>query len=221
MPALVAWLALVPNFLADRHTDAGLLPTTATSDPRLRMNAGDLVQVKGCWLLPANLVDEVLELHIRANSVKLRSDGTRTHARYDDDRATLRDPVVATCDHQHMPAFPINVVASYEPTAPMVPPEYPLLDAGPALRVPDATRDALQAWGKRVIEREDHHGLRATDFAWEEDGSLLPARLTVTVTCEVEAPTEWDARTDALSWFRAECEASALQVPESVVANAE
>jgi hypothetical protein len=137
-------------------------------------------------------------------------------------QGTLSDPVVAPCDDYHMSAFPINVVASYEPTEPMVPPEYPLLDAGPALKVPDATRDALQAWGERVVKQQQRHdGLRVTNIAWEEDGSLLPARLTVTVTCEVEAPTEWDARTDALSWFHAECEASALPTAESVVANTE
>ncbi len=120
-----------------------------------------------------------------------------------------------------MPEFPINVVASYEPTEPMAPPEYPLFDAGPALKVPDATRDALQAWGEHVVKQQGHDGLRVTNMAWEEDGSLLPARLTMTVTCEVEAPTEWDARADALSWFHAECEASALPDLESVVANAE
>jgi hypothetical protein len=78
------------------------------------VNARDLVQLKGWWLLPANLVDEIFELHIRANSLKFRSDGTRTHARYDDDRATLPNPVVARCDEEHMPVCPINVVASYE-----------------------------------------------------------------------------------------------------------
>jgi hypothetical protein len=119
-----------------------------------------------------------------------------------------------------MPVYPINVVASYEPTEPMPPPEYPLMDAGPALKVPDSTRDALQVWAEGV-GKEGQVGLRPTDFAWEEDGSFLPARLTVTITCEVDAPTEWDARTDALSWFRAECEASALPAAESLVANAE
>ena len=35
----------------------------------------------------------------------------------------------------------------------MVPPEYPLLDARPALKAPDETRDALLAWGELVVAR--------------------------------------------------------------------
>lgn len=132
-----------------------------------------------------------------------------------------RRSVPAWWDHRPMPVFPINVVASYEPTKPMSPPEYPLMDAGPALKVPDSTREALQAWAEGVVGQQRHTGLCPTNIAWDEDETFLPARLTFTVMCEVDAPTEWDARTDALSWFRAECEASALPAAESLVANAE
>jgi hypothetical protein len=47
MPRLATGLALIPDLFADRHADASLFPATAPSDPRLRMDAGDLVPLKG------------------------------------------------------------------------------------------------------------------------------------------------------------------------------
>jgi hypothetical protein len=116
-----------------------------------------------------------------------------------------------------MTVFRINLVASYEPTEPMVPPEYPLLDAGPALKTPDT----LLVWGERVVEqaREGTSRLRLIDVTMTEDHNILPARLTMTLACEIDALTEWDARTDATALFREECEAAELPAPESVVAN--
>jgi hypothetical protein len=103
-----------------------------------------------------------------------------------------------------MTVFQINVVASYSPTEPMTPAEgYPLLDAEPAVKPPDAIRAALWAWSEHVSDDPDRR-LRITDVAIEEAGIPLPARLTMTVTCEIDAPTEWDARTDAVSLFREE-----------------
>lgn len=90
-----------------------------------------------------------------------------------------------------MVVFPINVVASYSPTEPMTPAEgYPLLDAGPAVKPPDAIRAALWAWSEHVSDDPDRR-FRITDVAIEEAGMPLPARLTMTVTCEIDAPTEW------------------------------
>jgi len=120
-----------------------------------------------------------------------------------------------------MTVFRINVVASYEPTEPMVPPEYPLLDARPALKAPDETRDALLAWGELVVARsgEGTSRLRVIDVTMTEDHNILPARLTMALACEIDAPTEWDARTDATSLFREECETAEMPMPESIVAN--
>lgn len=124
-----------------------------------------------------------------------------------------------------MPIFRINVVASYEPTEPMTPAEgYPLLDAGPAVKPPDAVRDALWAWSERVpVEQhdDDTDRLRVIDVTVTEDASISPARLTMEVACDIDAPTEWDAKTDAISLFREECKAAQLPAPESVVANAD
>ena len=83
-----------------------------------------------------------------------------------------------------MTVFQINVVASYSPTEPMTPAEgYPLLDAEPAVKPPDAIRAALWAWSEHVSDDPDRR-LRITDVAIEEAGIPLPARLTMTVTCE-------------------------------------
>jgi hypothetical protein len=120
-----------------------------------------------------------------------------------------------------MAVFRIDVVASYSPTEPMTPAAgYPLLDAGPAVKPPDAIRAALWAWSEHVSDDPDRR-LRIADVAIEEAGMPLPARLTMTVTCAIGAPTEWDARTDAISLFREECVAEQLPTPESVVANAD
>lgn len=63
-------------------------------------------------------------------------------------------------------------------------------------------------------------GLRVLDVEIAEDDSIQPFRLTMNVTCEVEAPTEWDARTDARSWLLKEVEAGELPTAESLIANA-
>jgi hypothetical protein len=120
-----------------------------------------------------------------------------------------------------MAVYRINVVASYPPTEPMTPAEgYPLLD-GDARKPSDAVRDSLLAyWGER-IPQTDSRELRVIDLELMEDAKPLPARLTMTLACEIDAPNEWDARTDATSLFREECEAARLPEPESVLANAD
>jgi hypothetical protein len=95
-------------------------------------------------------------------------------------------------------------------------PDYPLLDAGPELKPPDAVRDALWAWIQAGTKGEAADNLQVMNVGFDEDGNMQPFRLTLTVACEVEAPSEWDARTDALSWFRER----ELPAPETVVANA-
>jgi len=112
--------------------------------------------------------------------------------------------------------FTIDVVASYAPTE-QLGPDYPLLDAGPELKPPEAVHDALWAWVQATdIKREGTDDLQVNDITLEDDASAQPFRLTLTITCEVEAPSEWDARADALAWFREQD----LPEPETVVANA-
>ncbi len=118
-----------------------------------------------------------------------------------------------------MARFHIDVVASYAPTEPLGP-DYPLLDAGPELKVPESVHDALWVW-IQADSRGDTDDLQIKDVRLEDDGSAQPFRLTLIVTCEVEAPTEWDARTDARSWLLSEIAAGQLPTAESVVANAD
>ncbi|MFI4977910.1 MAG: hypothetical protein ACHQC8_04440 [Solirubrobacterales bacterium] len=117
-----------------------------------------------------------------------------------------------------MARFRVNVVASYAPTEPLGP-EYALFDAGPELKQPDAIRDALWAWSERAAAASTDL-LVVKEVEVEEDAGLQPFRLTLTVGCEIEAPSEWDARSDAASWFRERCEEDALPEAESVIANA-
>lgn len=85
-----------------------------------------------------------------------------------------------------MPTYQVDVVASYEPTEPMVPPEYPLLTAGPALKVPNHVDRALSAWGMAAVNDGTSPVVRVN---MAEDASVLPARLTLTVSYAVDAPT--------------------------------
>ena len=119
-----------------------------------------------------------------------------------------------------MPIFRIEVVASYPATEPMGYEQgYALMDSGPALKPPDAVFQALwDYWSKRE-QTEDPERLRVVNVGVAEDGTFLPQRLTLTVTCEIDAPTDFDARTDAKSLFDEECEAQQLPTPETVVAN--
>ncbi len=117
-----------------------------------------------------------------------------------------------------MARFGVNLVASYTPTESLGP-EYALFDAGPELKQPDAVRDALWAWSERAAAASTDLVI-VKEVEVEEDADLQPFGLTITVACHIEAPSEWDARSDAASWFRERCEEDGLPQAESVVANA-
>ncbi|HTZ64848.1 MAG TPA: hypothetical protein VMB51_12160 [Solirubrobacteraceae bacterium] len=94
-----------------------------------------------------------------------------------------------------------------------------MFDAGPELKQSDTVRDSLWAWSERAAAASTDM-LVVKDMEVEEDAGLQPFRLMMTVAWEIEAPSEWDARSDAASWFRERCEQDRLPEAESVVANA-
>jgi len=119
-----------------------------------------------------------------------------------------------------MPIFRIDAVASYPATEPMTYENgYALMDSGPALKPPNEVFEALWTYWSNREQTEDTDRLRVVNVGVAEDGTFLPSRLTMTVACDIDAPTEFDARIDAMSLFREECEAEQLPTPETVVAN--
>jgi hypothetical protein len=92
-----------------------------------------------------------------------------------------------------MPVYRVNVVASYPATEPYGP-EYPLFEvphAPHAMKQSDAVVQAIHDWAEEFERREDPPIL---GVSIAEDPQISPARLTMTVTYEIDAPSEWDAR---------------------------
>ena len=112
-----------------------------------------------------------------------------------------------------MPLFRVTVVSSYAPIEPTGGPldTSHLFDTDATLTQALGVKRCLQDW----VSRRD--GRRLT-----ESHEIDPPRLTLEVDYnDIDAPSEWDARTDGLALFREDAGADSLPEAESVVATAE
>jgi hypothetical protein len=111
-----------------------------------------------------------------------------------------------------MSRFRVRVVASYPPDHVLPPYRDPLVYTPDEPRVQSA--EVKRPLSDSVSARD---GRRLTG-----DHGIDPPRLTLEVTYDdIEAPSEWDARVDAQSMFREECERDGLPEPESILAHAD